>query len=327
MKIKDWLVPHKQNHYHPRMLRPIGLSIVIAALLFVNLAYNYTAAKQIQVLGYATSISASEVISLSNSERTSRGVAALTYNAKLTQAAQAKAQDMFANDYWAHNSPSGKTPWSFISGAGYAYTTAGENLAKNFNTSAGVVSGWMNSSGHKANILNSSFTETGVAAVNGVLDGLETTLVVAMYAAPQAAAPPPAPKPAPTPIVTQTAPKPAPTPKPAPKEEPKPEASTEEPEEEQPVVTQTTPTQGDSTTQTINQEPVSSKEPRTWAQNASFFILSTLLLITILKHTVVWRTQRRGWRHVWLRAHPAAQYGLIIVALLANAASGVGVIL
>jgi uncharacterized protein YkwD len=228
MKIKNWLIAGKHNHYHPHLLRPAGLALVVLALLSVNLLQNLMQAHSFQVLGYASSISPSEVIDISNQQRAANGLPALHYNSKLSSAAQSKAQDMFAKDYWAHYAPDGTSPWSFITAAGYSYTTAGENLAKDFDTSNGVVMGWMNSAGHRANILNSSFVDTGVAVMNGTLQGSETTLVIAFYAAPKAAASTPAPAPTTTTKKTTTtsssAPKtiapattvPASTPSPAP---------------------------------------------------------------------------------------------------------------
>jgi hypothetical protein len=90
---------------------------------------------------------------------------------------------MFSNNYWAHFSPQGKSPWDFIVGAGYTYTLAGENLAKNFNDSVGVVDAWMNSPSHRENLLKPGYKEIGFAVVNGTLNGEETTLVVQMFGA------------------------------------------------------------------------------------------------------------------------------------------------
>jgi hypothetical protein len=92
---------------------------------------------------------------------------------------------MIDNDYWAHIAPDGTTPWSFIDDAGYVYIKAGENLAYGFATSSGTVDGWMNSPGHRANILDEEFEEVGF----GILDGPnfqddENTVVVAIYATP-----------------------------------------------------------------------------------------------------------------------------------------------
>lgn len=349
MKVIKWLIPGKNNRYHPHLLRPLGLLCVVLALLAINITYNFTSAKKFQILGYATNMSSSEIISLSNAQRTNQGMSPLSYNAQLTSAAQAKAQDMFANGYWAHTSPSGKTPWYFITNAGYSYSTAGENLAKDFSTSSGVVNAWMNSSSHRANIINSSYVHTGVAVVNGVFNGKETTIVVAMYASPKAApapAPAPAPTPsAPTPSTSQSSPTkqpPAPSrvatpitePTPAPAENLKePEPIQKEVASEQPASTATIREQ--TATTTVAPEPDTielvltalSPTSRTWAQNSTLFILATLFLITVLKHTLIWRTQKRGWRHIWLRSHPVAQYLLLGTAIVFTITTGSGVIL
>ena len=108
----------------------------------------------------------------------------LNYNQQLELAAQKKAADMFAKNYWSHYSPEGKTPWDFILGAGYNYEFAGENLAKNFLFSQGVIDAWMNSPTHKENIVRRDYSQVGFAVVNGILNGEETTLVVQMFGKP-----------------------------------------------------------------------------------------------------------------------------------------------
>lgn len=140
------------------------------------------------VLGYATDMSSYGLLTNTNEERTSRGLKALTTNSKLATAAQNKAADMAAKDYWSHVSPSGKTPWAFITEAGYSYQTAGENLAYGFATSSDTVTGWMNSSEHRANILNTSYTNIGFGIINipNYQGEGPQTLVVAMYASPTA---------------------------------------------------------------------------------------------------------------------------------------------
>lgn len=91
---------------------------------------------------------------------------------------------MFAENYWAHFSPSGKDPWGFISSAGYKFSYAGENLAKNFYTSDEVIRAWMNSPSHKENIINGNFQDIGVAVEDGTLNGQKTTLIVQMFGKP-----------------------------------------------------------------------------------------------------------------------------------------------
>ena len=150
-----------------------------------------------------------EVASLSNNYRASAGLPAYTINSQLTQSAQAKANDMASKGYFAHNSPSGATPWTFISNAGYDYQSAGENLALTNEAAASVVDGWYNSSGHRANMLSSTFTEVGygIAFVpsftyNGTVYS-DVYLVAAHYGLPAQPAPAPAPA-APAPTNTTT---------------------------------------------------------------------------------------------------------------------------
>lgn len=155
------------------------------------------------VLAKATNTSVSGLLSATNAQRSANGVATLTLNSKLNSAAQAKAADMVNRGYWAHVTPDGKQPWWFIANAGYQYTSAGENLAYGFSSSDSTITGWMNSSSHRTNMLNATFTEVGFGIVdtdNYVYndpqpDGPSTdhgpqTIVVAMYAKPQASAPP-----------------------------------------------------------------------------------------------------------------------------------------
>lgn len=135
-----------------------------------------------QILG-AVSFEKGQIIELTNSRRAENGLSALVENSQLDQAAQAKASDMFAHDYWAHYSPQGKTPWQFINAAGYKYTFAGENLARDFSDPESVVNAWMNSPSHRSNLLDRNFREIGVAVEKGELAGREGTLVVQMFAA------------------------------------------------------------------------------------------------------------------------------------------------
>ena len=85
---------------------------------------------------------------------------------------------MLLKNYWAHNSPDGKTPWEFIKEAGYSYVYAGENMARGFNTSLDVTNAWMASPTHRANMLSSNYSDVGFAVVTGNLSGEETVLVV-----------------------------------------------------------------------------------------------------------------------------------------------------
>jgi len=106
-----------------------------------------------------------EVLRLVNVERAKYGLSALKVNWELSRVARYKSQDMCDNNYFSHTSPTYGSPFAMIKNFGISYRTAGENIAMGYQTPAAVVQGWMNSSGHRANILNSSFTQIGVGYV------------------------------------------------------------------------------------------------------------------------------------------------------------------
>ena len=105
-----------------------------------------------------------EVFDLINAKRTAAGLSALKVDAELQNIARAKAEDMVKNNYFSHTSPTYGSPFDMMKSFGVSYKTAGENIAGN-SSNTGAVNAWMNSEGHKANILNSSFNYTGVAVV------------------------------------------------------------------------------------------------------------------------------------------------------------------
>lgn len=106
-----------------------------------------------------------EVVRLVNEIRAGQGLRALNYDWELSRVARYKSQDMCDKSYFSHTSPTYGSPFAMMKSFGISYRTAGENIAKGYKTPAAVVDGWMNSSGHRANILNSSFTHIGVGYV------------------------------------------------------------------------------------------------------------------------------------------------------------------
>ena len=105
---------------------------------------------------------AQAVVDLINDERVKAGCAPLQVNSKLVAAAQKHSEDMALNDFFSHTGSNGSSPGQRIAAEGYSYSTWGENIAAGYTTAAGAVNGWMNSDGHRANILNCSYQETGV---------------------------------------------------------------------------------------------------------------------------------------------------------------------
>ena len=108
-----------------------------------------------------------EVIRLVNEIRAENGLKVLTYDWELARVARYKSQDMKDNKYFSHTSPVYGTPFQMIKNFGISYRSAGENIAKGYATPQAVVNGWMNSSGHRANILNANYTHIGVGYVSG----------------------------------------------------------------------------------------------------------------------------------------------------------------
>lgn len=130
---------------------------------------------------FAGDITVDKVVQLVNQERESAGLDSLTVNQYLLRAAKNKALDMFKNNYFAHTSPSGATPWHWIEESGYDYKFAGENLAINFTNVEEQHKAWMESLTHRKNILNQKYKEIGVAAEEGYIDGRLTTVTVQMF--------------------------------------------------------------------------------------------------------------------------------------------------
>ena len=114
----------------------------------------------------------SKIIEQTNLQRAENNLPALTENQYLSLVASAKAQDMFKNQYFEHVSPSGQAPGDLVKSFGYGYIATGENLILgNFKNEREVVSNWMASPGHRANILNNRYTEIGVSIIKGTYEG------------------------------------------------------------------------------------------------------------------------------------------------------------
>jgi uncharacterized protein YkwD len=182
-RVKLALVPHAKNQYRPHAIRRYGMVAIIIFVFAIQALYNGMATGS--VLGAEADITANGLLAATNQERAAQNEAPLVVNEKLMQAAKLKAQNMFAEQYWAHNAPDGTTPWHWFNEANYEYSEAGENLAKNFTSSTGTVAAWMASPTHRANILKADYKDVGFAVINDTLAGKPTTIVVALYGAPE----------------------------------------------------------------------------------------------------------------------------------------------
>ena len=128
---------------------------------------NNTSAKPNTNTNTTASLSSDEqeVFNLINQQRQQNGLSALSINSEVQNVARIKAKDMVDKNYFSHTSPTYGSPFDMLKSFKISYNTAGENIAGN-SSNSGAVTAWMNSSGHRANILNSSFNQTGIGVVS-----------------------------------------------------------------------------------------------------------------------------------------------------------------
>ncbi len=132
------------------------------------------------------------VILHTNNQRALQNLPALSENSKLNKAAENKMQDMFALQYFEHESPTGKGPSDLAEDVGYDYLLVGENLAEgDFSSDEGLVQAWMDSPGHRANILHDKFREIGVAVGRGQFEGRMVWMAVQSFGVPAKICPAP----------------------------------------------------------------------------------------------------------------------------------------
>lgn len=140
----------------------------------------------------ATTLTRAGVFTETNRHRAVSDLPALAANTTLDRAAQAKVNDMFTQQYFEHVGPDGRGPATWVDDAGYRYIRVGENLALgNFSSDAALVQAWMDSPGHRANILHTGYSEIGIAVGRGNFEGQSTWLAVQTFALPQSACPTP----------------------------------------------------------------------------------------------------------------------------------------
>lgn len=185
MPLKTQKTAKKRPQHYAKVYWPY-LPLIILMSLGLWFGRPLVERSQRGVLAYSTNVSAQSLLIDSNQARQTNGQAALRGNPQLDAAAQAKAQDMANQNYWSHITPDTQTPWRFIDATGYNYQKAGENLAYGFSTSQEVITGWMSSPTHKANVLDSQYQDVGFGIVNSpnYLNKGPETIVVALYGTP-----------------------------------------------------------------------------------------------------------------------------------------------
>jgi hypothetical protein len=182
--IKKYFIPHEGNDHKPHILRPRIVVFVCMVALVAEATFLLGAKYVIPQSKLFGIIEVNALVDGTNQNRVTNGLPELQVSPLLQAAAQDKANDMVANGYFAHTSPTGVTPWDWLNKVGYSYIYAGENLAANFSDSQDVITAWMNSPEHRANILSTDFTQVGIATVQGMYDGKPAVLVVEEFGTP-----------------------------------------------------------------------------------------------------------------------------------------------
>ncbi|MBI2086507.1 hypothetical protein HYT74_04145 [Candidatus Daviesbacteria bacterium] len=178
MILRNLFFPHRDTHQKAYLISSQALFFYLSFFILLQVSFSILGYARPGILGISGNIDQKKIIELTNLEREKVGLAPVSENEALKKAAELKAQNMFSENYWAHFAPSGKTPWDFILGSGYKFSYAGENLAKNFQTSDEIVKAWMASPTHRDNLLNTNYQDIGIAVLEGVLNGQKTVLVV-----------------------------------------------------------------------------------------------------------------------------------------------------
>lgn len=181
--LKHLFIPHEHNDYKPHILREVSV-IVISVFAIVLLSISAGTVSYIKNNNLTATVLPAVILDLTNDARTSNNQKVLTRNPVLDEVAKLKAEDMARLGYFAHNSPTGVTPWHWFDKVGYVFKYAGENLAINFTESTDVEKAWLDSPTHRANILNSHFTEIGIATIDAIYQGIPTTFVVQSFGTP-----------------------------------------------------------------------------------------------------------------------------------------------
>lgn len=177
------------------ILQKISVSLMTVLVIVTFIGANLHAVLWQSSSWLVSTVLPAVVVELTNEQRADLQEAPLRRNATLDAAAKLKAEHMAKNQYFAHYSPDGVSPWYWFNEAGYVFAHAGENLAIHFTDSSEVVEAWMDSPTHRANIVNQNYTEIGVGTAKGTYEGYDTVYVVQLFGTP---AVPPAPKPVPT---------------------------------------------------------------------------------------------------------------------------------
>ncbi|MEK7090545.1 MAG: CAP domain-containing protein [Patescibacteria group bacterium] len=177
-------IPHEGNDHKPHFLRLKNAARVLAFVVFVEIVLLSQVYVFPQFKDFLAAVLPGVLVDLANGSRDNISEGKLIVNPLLVVSAQMKAEHMAKFGYFAHDSPTGESPWVWFGKAGYKFFYAGENLAVHFIDSEDVHRAWMASETHRANILNSNFTEIGIGIAQGVFRGRNALFIVQHFGKP-----------------------------------------------------------------------------------------------------------------------------------------------
>ncbi len=183
-RAKLHLVPHPDNGHIPHILKKDSLAVLLSVTIAIFVCSSFGAHLLQNNAKITATVYPAVLVDLTNQDRAANNAPTLAISPVLQHAAQLKADDMATKSYFAHTSPTGITPWHWFEEAGYTYIYAGENLAVHFDDSDPVEQAWLASPTHRANILNSHYSEIGIATAQANFEGTPTTFVVEMFGLP-----------------------------------------------------------------------------------------------------------------------------------------------
>jgi len=186
--IKNYFIPNLNNEYSPLSvsLRSLIILVILALLVFLMAFFGSNTIPKYNLLA---DVQEAYLVLLTNEDRAVNKIDSLVQNPILEKAAKLKIEDMINNQYFAHTSPDGKNSWYWFDKVNYKYQYAGENLAIDFYDTKKVSKAWMDSPTHRKNILNSKYTEIGVAVGSGKYEGRTVSFVVQMFGTPRVMVP------------------------------------------------------------------------------------------------------------------------------------------
>lgn len=235
--MKQWFkthfIPHQANNYQPTVLQKAAMGAMLGLVVLSFMVASMQSLLWTNIDWMVSAVLPAVIVEETNTERSGGSLGRVTRNPLLDQAATLKAEHMAANGYFSHYSPDGISPWYWFNQVGYSFIHAGENLAVHFTDSEDIVDAWMQSPSHRANIMNTQFTEIGIGVARGEFEGSDTIFVVQLFGTPMNTVAQAVPASTPTPTVTVV-----------------------NEQVEEPVATPVSETQVASADQTVSEEPV-----------------------------------------------------------------------